>query len=112
MTSSHHIFKLEMVFSKAATPELFNCVIDHVLNKTLLAHPFGIDFAGVLSDVDFADDVASVCKNLTDIKTTQETLASAAERLGLNVNWTKTKILPMDKTPGSPLTTIEAWSRC
>ena len=92
----------------AAAPELFNCVMDHVLNKKLLANPFGIDFAGrVLADVDFTDDVALVCENLTDIKTALETLAYVAGKLGLNVNWTKTKILPVDKTPCSPLTTIE-----
>jgi len=49
--------------------------MDHVLNKTLLAHPFGIDFDGrIQSDVDFADDVALVCENLNAL----ETLTSAA----------------------------------
>jgi len=66
--------------------------MDHVLNKTLLAHPFGINFAGIfLSDVEFADDVKLVCANLTDIKTALETVASAAEKLGLYVNWNQTK---------------------
>ena len=80
----------------------------YILNIRLLAHPFGINFAGrVLSDVEFADDVALVCENDADIKTAPETLASAAEKFGLYVNETKTKILHVDKTPCSPLTTIE-----
>ena len=106
--SSHFQIRNGVRQGCAAAPELFNCVMDHVLNKTLLAHPFGIDFAGrVLADVDFADNVALVWENLTDIKTALETLGSVAGKLGLNVNWTKTKILPVDKTPCSPLTTIE-----
>ena len=49
----------------AAAPELFNCVIDHILNETHRVHPFGISYAGrTLSDVDFADDVAVFSKNL------------------------------------------------
>ena len=40
-------------------------VMDQVLNKTLLVHPFGIDSATrVLSDTDLVDDVVFVCKNL------------------------------------------------
>ena len=82
------------------------------LELTLDEHPFGIVFArGVLSDVEFVNDVALVCKNLTDIKTALEILASAAEKLGLNINWTKTKILPVDKTPLSQLTTIEVFGQ-
>ena len=97
--------------SCAAAPELY-CVKHHILNKTLLAHPFGIDFAGrVLTNVEFADDVALVCENLTEIKNTPETLAPAAKKIGLNVNWTTTQILPVDKTPCSPLTDIEVYGQ-
>jgi hypothetical protein len=70
--------------------------------------PFGIGFAGrVLSDVDFADDVALICENISDLKTTLETLASAAEKLGLKINWSKTKIMPVEKTPSNPLSSVE-----
>ena len=92
----------------AAAPELFNCVIDHILNKTQQVQPFGIGFAGrVLSDVDFADDVALICENISDLKTTLETLASAAEKFGLKINWSKTKIMPVEKTPSNPLSSVE-----
>ena len=97
--SSHFQIRNGVWQGFTVAPELFNCVIDHILNKTLLAHPFGIKFPGrVLSEVDFTDDVALVCENLADIKTALETLASATEKFGLNVSWTKTKILPEDKT--------------
>ena len=110
--SSHFQIRNGVRQDCTATPKLFNCLMDHFLNKTLLAHPFSIDFAGrVLSDIDFADDIALVCENLTDIQTALETLASAAEKLSLNVHWTKTKIFPVDKTPCSPLTAIEVFGQ-
>jgi sorting nexin-29 len=38
--SSHFQIRNGVRQGCAAAPELFNCVMDHVLNKTLLAHPF------------------------------------------------------------------------
>ena len=81
----------------------FDIKIHHFVIKILLVHLFGIDFAGrILSDIDFVDGYAFVCDNLTDIITALETLASAAKKIGLDVNWTKTKILPVQKKPRTP----------
>jgi hypothetical protein len=52
------------------------------LNKRLLAHPFGIDLAGIaLLDVNFAGDVAIICESLSQLKISLEALASGAETL-------------------------------
>jgi len=97
-----------MLLSKAVLL-LPNSSVVSCLNKTLLAHLFAIYFDDrVLSNVDFAVDGTLVCENLGDIKTALE---STAEKPGLNVNWTKTKILPVDKTPCNPLTSIEVYGQ-
>ena len=92
----------------AAAPELFNCVIDHILNETHHAHPFGISYARkTLSDVAFADDAAVLSDNLDQLKSALETLSCTASRVGLQINWKKTKIMSIEKTASAPLSTVE-----
>jgi len=60
--------------------------------------PICIDFAvRVLPDVDFADNVVLLCEIFSGLKITPETLSSAAEKLDLEVNWSKTRIMDVDK---------------
>ena len=92
----------------AAAPELFNCIADDILNETHHANPFAISYAGrTLSDVDFTDDIAALSDNLDQFKPALETLSSTASRVGLQINWKKTKIMPIEKTAAAPLSTVE-----
>ena len=92
----------------ATAPELFNYVIGHILNETQYTHPFVISYAqGSLSDVAFADDVAVLSDYLHQLKSALETLSSTASRVGLQINWKKTKIMPIENTVSAPLSTVE-----
>ena len=45
----------------AAAPELFNCVIDYIMTRTINRLQFGLHYGDrVLSDADYADDLALV----------------------------------------------------
>jgi hypothetical protein len=57
-----------------------------------------------LSDVGFANNVAILSENLKQLKSALKTLSFAASGVGLQINWKKTKIMPIEKTAlASPL---------
>ena len=81
----------------AAAPELFNCVIDHVMTSTTNRLQFGLQFGDrVLSDADFADDIALVASTVDKMTKALQVLSEEASKVGLKINWQKTKVMLLE----------------
>ena len=95
----------------AAAPELFNCVIDHVMTRTTNRLPFGLQFGDrVLTDADFADDLGLVADSIDQLTDALEVLQEEAAKVGLKINWLKTKIMAIE--PPSPVSPPENITVC
>ena len=90
----------------AAALELFNCIINYILNETHRVHPFNISYARrTLSDTTFTVDVATLSDNLEKLKCALETLSATISVVGLQIFWKKTKTISIEKTfSTAPLT--------
>jgi sorting nexin-29 len=90
----------------AAAPELFNAVIDYVMDRTTNRLPFGLRYGDrVLADCDFADDIALICTSAAELEEALNTLSEEALKVGLHISWQKTKIMIVDSagnTANSP----------
>ena len=63
----------------AAAPELFNCVIDYTMTRTINNPQFGLYYGDrVLSDADYADDLALVSDLLSKLTDALQILADEA----------------------------------
>ena len=75
----------------AAAPELFNCVIDYIMTRTINRLQFGLHYSDrVLSDADYADDLALVSDSPSKLTETLQIFADEALKIGLSINWQKT----------------------
>ena len=78
----------------AAAPELFNCVNDYIMTRTISRLQFGLHYGDrVLSDADYADDLALVCDSPSKLTVALQILADEALKIGLSTNWQKTKVM-------------------
>ena len=78
----------------AAAPELFNCVIDYIMTRTINRLQFGLYYGDrVLSDADYADDLALVSDSPSKLTEALQILADEALKIGLSINWQKTKVM-------------------
>ncbi len=87
------------------SPLLFITVLDEVLQKTNEECSEGIQWTPFekLSDLDYADDICLMTHSLQDVKNKLEVLAANASRIGLNINFKKTKLLRVQTTDTNPL---------
>ena len=82
-----------------AAPDLFNCVIDYLMNRVCNLIPSIQLNHYMLSDLEYADDTAifySSLKDLTDAIHAQHTESS---KLGLKVSLAKTKLMHVGDGP-------------
>lgn len=95
------------------SPLLFLVVLDSVLKKVNAEAPDGIQWTltARLHDLDYADDLALLSHTFEGIKTKLQKLNEIAARVGLKINYRKTKIMRINSRTSTPLdvdgTTIE-----
>ena len=86
-----------------AAPNLFNVAIDHWMRKVNEMVPnLGVDYHGAVTDLCYADDVVIFASMFDVIIHALNAMNTQAIPLGLQVNWTKTKMLAtMTNDPGN-----------
>ena len=72
-------------------PALFCRAVDWILQKSLV-HSGQTISDEHFSDIDYADDIATVDENPVALSDTLERMEDACSALGLHISWTKTKI--------------------
>ena len=76
-----------------AAPDLFNCVIDHLMTRVCERVP-GVSFGEYnLSDLEYAKDTAALTEDLPTLVLALDTFAEEAAKLGLKINWDKTELM-------------------
>ena len=81
----------------AVAPELFNVIIDYVMTKTTSRLSFGLKFGDhTITDVDFADDLAILSDSMEQLLEALRILREEAAKVGLHINWNKTKIIAIE----------------
>ena len=77
------------------SPVLFLLVLDWIMRKTTANKNYGIQWTltSQLNDLDFADDIALVSHNRTQMQQKTKLMASTASSAGLYINTEKTKTL-------------------
>ena len=90
-----------------AAPDLFNCVIDYVMEKVTQRVP-GVKLGSFeLADLEYADDTAILTGMLKEIEEALRIFKEEAEKLGLSVNWEKTKLMRVGDGPDPDNLTFE-----
>jgi hypothetical protein len=76
---------------------LFGIAIDWILQKCTLDEHLGIKWLNnsTLSDLDSADDVATLSPSLQKSQRLSDKLCTLADQIGLQINSTKTKIMDL-----------------
>lgn len=88
-----------------AAPELFNSVMDHLMGS--FQDRAGTGFwlgPRLLSDLDYADDVAIFAHSRDELISALSSLQTEAIKLGLSISWSKTKLMlvsPDNHVPSS-----------
>ena len=81
-----------------AAPDLFNCLIDYLMNK-VSERIRGIQLGSYrLTDLEFADDTVLFAPDLTSLTEALEIYISEASKLGLCINYSKTKVMMISDT--------------
>ena len=85
----------------AVAPELFNVIVDYIMTKNTSRLSFGPKFGDrAITDVDFVDDFAILVDSMEQLLEALRILREEAAKVGLHINWNKTKIMATD--PSSP----------
>ena len=83
----------------AVAPELFNIIIDYVMTKTTSRLSFGLKFGDhTITDVDFTDDLAILADSMEQLLEALRILREEVAKVGLHINWNKTKIMAIDQS--------------
>ena len=56
----------------------------------------------ILADLEYADDTASLCNILEELRDTLTIFSEEAKKLGLSVNWSKTELMHIGDGPDPP----------
>ena len=81
----------------AAASELFNCVIDYNIIRIIIHLQFGLqDGDRVLSDADYADDLAVVSDSPSKLTEALQVFADEALKIGSLIHWQKIKVMFVD----------------
>ncbi|XP_065583726.1 uncharacterized protein LOC136042693 [Artemia franciscana] len=74
--------------------ELFNCVIDYIMTCTINRLQLRLHYGNrVLSDADYANDLALVSDSPSKLREALEILADEALKIGFSINWQKPKVM-------------------
>ena len=76
-----------------AAPDLFNCIVDYILEQVCRQVP-GVDLGKRnLGDLEYADDAALLATSLQQLRQALIVFSTEARKLGLIVNWGKTELM-------------------
>ena len=82
-----------------AAPDLFNSVVDYLMEKVCEQIP-GVAFGDYdLADLEYADDTAILSGTFAEITHALEVFDTEARKLGLQINWDKTKLMMIGDGP-------------
>ena len=85
-------------------PELFNCVIDHLMRPLLSRCSLGIQLGEYqLTDVDYADDIAIIAPSACVPQEALMILQEEANLVGMQISWPKTKLMAINPNPTNHL---------
>ncbi|CAM4466358.1 unnamed protein product [Leuciscus chuanchicus] len=85
-----------------AAPDLFNCIIDHLMSRVCERVP-GVSFGSYhLTDLEYADDTILLSTSYSQLRDALGIYSEEAEKLGLQVSWTKTKFMYVGDRPHPP----------
>uniref|UniRef100_A0A3Q2Y439 Reverse transcriptase domain-containing protein n=1 Tax=Hippocampus comes TaxID=109280 RepID=A0A3Q2Y439_HIPCM len=87
-----------------ASPDLFNCVIDHLMIR-VRQQVSGMSFGNFhLTNLEYADDTTLFSNSLQDLSSALSIYQTEAAKLGLQERWQKTKVMYIgDRLHPSPL---------
>ncbi|XP_065584310.1 uncharacterized protein LOC136043311 [Artemia franciscana] len=78
----------------AAVPDLFDCVIDYIMTRTINRLQFGLHYGNrVLSDADYANDLGFVSDSPSKVTEALQIYAHETLRIGLLIYWQKRKVI-------------------
>lgn len=85
-----------------AAPDLFNCIIDHLMFRVCERIP-GVSLGNYhLTDLEYADDTILLSTSYSQLRDALGIYSEEAARLGLQVSWTKTKFMYVGDGPDPP----------
>ena len=83
-------------------PELFNCVIDHLMRRLLSRCSLGIQLGEYqLTDLDYADDIAIIAPSACVLQEALMIFQEEANFVGMQISWPKTKLMAITPNPTS-----------
>ena len=84
---------------------LFLLAIDWIMHETTSQANTGIrwKFTSQLEDLDFADDIALVSTNHSQMQKKMDKLSKTAERVGLNISQSKTRVMKVNCKNTEPI---------
>ena len=75
-------------------PDLFNCVIDHLMRRVLRRCSLGVQLGEYqLTDLDYADDIAIFAPSACVLQAALTILQGEANLVGMQISWPKTKLM-------------------
>ena len=81
-------------------PDLFNCVIDHLLRRLLSRCSLGIQLGQYqLTDLDYADGIAMIAPSVCVLQEALMILQEEANLVGMQISWRKTKLMAITPIP-------------
>ena len=85
-------------------PDLFNCVIDHLMRRLLSRCSLGIQLGDYqLTDLDYADDIAIIAPSACVLQEALMILQEEANLVGMQISCPKTKLMATTPYPTSHL---------
>ena len=96
-------------------PDLFNCVIDHLMCRLLSRCSLGIQLGEYqLTDLDYADDIVIIDPSACVVQEALMILQEEANLVGMQISWPKTKLMATMPNPTNhlPLKLCNTEVRC
>ena len=85
-------------------PDLFNCVIDHLMHRLLSRCSLEIQLGEYqLTDLDYADDIAIIAPSACVLQEALMILQEEANLVGMQISWPNTKLMAITPNPISHL---------
>ena len=85
-------------------PDLFNCVIDHLMRRLLSHCSLGIQLGEYqLTDLAYADDIAIIAPSACVLQEALMILQEEANLLGMQISWPKTNLMTNTPNPTNHL---------
>ena len=85
-------------------PDLFNCVIDHLMRRLLSRCNLGIQLGEYQhTDLDYADDLAIFAPSAFVLQEALTILQEEANSVGMQISWPKTKLIAITPKPTNHL---------